>query len=223
MFSFLKHVLLWENFWFWSLFPLGQPCFFISFCITLKNGEFLDTQRYLLNCSIDVESVIQMSHSTGIEYSLCTWWHIFSKYTRKHTHKIFPPTVYPEPDLAVAHGENCFPVTDNLWGRWHDTIQCQVKDMENTTAGEWEYQQKHKECSGHPTLSTIRYKVPGPGGMRTPACGWACQGWEVVLIKEWATDRRRHLHRQVWGCPDLGCPCCGSPTPQTEDSNTSGV
>lgn len=41
--------------------------------------------------------------------------------------------------------------------------------MENITAREWEYDQKHKECSGLPTLSTIRYKVPGPGGMRTPA------------------------------------------------------
>lgn len=147
------------------------------------------------------------------------------KYKRKPTHiKIFfPPTVYPKPDLTIAHEENCFPLTDNLWGHWHDTIQCQVKAMENTTAGEWEYHQKYEECSGHPALSTIRYKVPGPGGMRTPASGQGCQGWEVVLIKEWETDRKRRLHCQVQGWPDLGFPCYRSPTLQTEELHTSGV
>lgn len=28
----------------------------------------------------------------------------------------FPPTVHPEPDLAIAHEENYFPITEKLLG-----------------------------------------------------------------------------------------------------------
>ena len=62
---------------------------------------------------------------------------IYCPSTKENTQtKIFLPTVYPEPDSAIARGENCFPVTDNLWGHWYDTVRCQVKAMEDTTTGE---------------------------------------------------------------------------------------
>lgn len=135
-----------------------------------------------------------MSHSNGIEYSLHLMTYILQgqKKTHKKKKKTFPPTVSPEPDLATAHVENCFPITDN----------CGVIDM-TLSSVRWKPWKISQPVNGNMTRSTKNAVVSPhcpPSDTRCQALGgWGRQhiGRLPVLIKKWATDRRRHLHCQV--------------------------
>lgn len=171
-----------------------------------EKWKILDIRKYLLKCSIGIESVIQMSDSNGIEYPLCTWWHILSKYKRKHTDKNL--SSHSLPWARFSHSS------------WRKLLSCNWQFVGSLV---WHCQVPGKSHGGHHhrwigtspeaqrmqwSPHTVHHQIQGARhwGMRTPAYGQACQRWEVVLMKERVTEASA---RVAWpGALATEVPCC---------------
>lgn len=122
----------------------------------------------------------------------------------------FPPTVHPEPDLAIAHEENYFPITEKLLGSltWHGPLSVwqlwwtPQQVIVNTRT--W---RRHVAALHYLPLDN---RVPGPGGWGH----WHVDGLpgQIYLRNEWQRKETSALISAGWNDKEKS-PCKQNYTP----------